>query len=158
MFKKNILISVLLAIGLLVLSPVLVHGQGLIPADHHVACQAGQTGSNCCPAGYTGNNCGDYGVNDFIVLAIKVSSWVLGIVGSLALIMFIYGGFMFLISAGSAEAVGKAKKIITAAVIGLVIVFASYLIIQFVLKSLGLNWNGQIAIPTVTMITTLSIS
>jgi hypothetical protein len=94
---------------------------------------------------------GTYGVNDFIILAIRASRMLLGIVGSLTLVMFIYGGVMFLISAGSAEAVGKAKKIIVAAVVGLIIVFSSYLIIQFVLKAMGLNWNGAVAQPTVTL-------
>ncbi len=86
---------------------------------------------------------GNYGVNDFLILAIRVSKIVLGLVGSLSLVMFIYGGFMFLISAGSADAVGKAKKIIVAAVIGLVIVFSSFLIVKFVLSSMGLTWNGE---------------
>ena len=99
---------------------------------------------------------GTYGVNDFIILAIRASRMLLGIVGSLTLVMFIYGGVMFLISAGSAEAVGKAKKIIVAAVIGLVIVFSSYLIIQFVLKAMGLNWNGAVAQPVVQPTVTLN--
>ncbi len=86
---------------------------------------------------------GDYTLNDILAVAIGASRWILGIVGSLALIMFIYGGFTFLISAGSSEKIGQARKIIVAAVIGLLIVFASYLIIKFVLQSLGLNWNGQ---------------
>ncbi len=86
---------------------------------------------------------GNYKISDFIVLAIRISKMILGFVGSLALIMFIYGGIMLLISAGSADTVNKAKKIITAAVIGLIIVFSSYLIIKFVLSSMGLNWNGS---------------
>jgi len=85
---------------------------------------------------------GDYTLDDILGIAIGASRWILGIVGSLALIMFIYGGFMFLISAGSSEKISQARKIIVAAVIGLLIVFASYLIIKFVLQSLGLNWNG----------------
>jgi len=86
---------------------------------------------------------GNYTLDDFVILAIRVSRIILGIVGSLALIMFIYGGFMFLISAGSSESITKARKIIVAAVIGLVIVFSSYLIIKFVLSSIGIDWNGQ---------------
>jgi len=58
--------------------------------------------------------------------------------------MFIYGGFTFLISAGSSEKIGEARKILVAAVIGLLIVFASYVIIQFVLQSLGMNWDGKV--------------
>jgi hypothetical protein len=91
-----------------------------------------------CPAGYTGN-CGDYGLDDFLLLGVNVAKWILGIVGSIALLFFIYGGFTFLISGGSATQVDKGKKIITGAVIGLVIVFASYLIIKFVLQAFGAN-------------------
>jgi len=86
---------------------------------------------------------GNYTLNDILSIAIGASRYILGIVGSLTLIMFIYGGFTFLISGGSSEKVGQAKKIIVAAVIGLLIVFSSYLIIKFVLASLGLDWNGK---------------
>jgi len=86
---------------------------------------------------------GDYTLSDILKIAIGASRWVLGIIGSLALVMFIYGGFTFLISAGSSDKVGQARKIIVAAVIGLIIVFSSYLIIKFVLNSLGLDWKGN---------------
>ncbi len=87
---------------------------------------------------------GNYSLSDILAIAIVSSRWVLGIVGSLALLMFIYGGFTFLISAGSSEKIGEARKILIAAVVGLFIVFASFVIIKFVLQSLGMNWNGQV--------------
>ncbi len=87
---------------------------------------------------------GNYNLDDMVMILVRASSWILGIVGSLALLMFIYGGFMFLISAGSSEKIGKAKTILIAAVIGLAIVFGSYLIIKFFLQTLGIeNWNGK---------------
>jgi len=76
------------------------------------------------------------------MIAVRASRWILGIVGSLALLMFVYGGFMFLISSGSSDKISKAKAIIVAAIVGLIIVFSSYLIIQFVLKTIGINWDG----------------
>ena len=85
---------------------------------------------------------GDYTLNDMVLVAVRASRWVLGIVGSLALLMFIYGGLMFLISAGSSDRVSKAKLILIAAVAGLAIVFSSYLIIKFVLGTMGINWDG----------------
>lgn len=136
MSKKNIIIAIFL--GLFVLNISLAYGQGLVP-------QA--TGSASCPGG-NATYCGNYEINDFVALAINVSKWILGMVGSLSLVMFIYGGVMFLISAGGSEQISKAKQIIVAAVIGLIIVFASYLIIQFVLGSMGLTWSGKIAVPT----------
>jgi len=103
--------------------------------------------SDCQKNGLTAEDCGDYTVDDFVYQAILISQWVLGIVGSLTLLMFIYGGFIFLISAGSSEKISQAKKIITAAVVGLIIVFSSWLIINFVFKSLNLDWKGKIETP-----------
>ena len=48
----------------------------------------------------------------------------------------LYAGFLWLTSAGSEEKVGQAKKIITSAIIGLVIIFISYAIATFVITQL----------------------
>jgi len=53
------------------------------------------------------------------------------------LLMMIYGGFLMLTSSGSSGQIDKAKKIIVGAVIGLVIVFAAYTAVQFILGALG---------------------
>jgi hypothetical protein len=82
-------------------------------------------------------NSGSYSLNDLLLIGVNYSNAILGIVGSLALLMFVYGGFMFLISSGNSEKVTKARGIVIAAVVGLAIVFASYLIIQFVMQAFG---------------------
>jgi len=86
---------------------------------------------------------GDYELNDVMRMGLNVVDIILGVVGSLALLMFVYGGIMMLISAGNSDKVSKAKGIIIAAVIGLGIVFASYLIIEFVMGALGVSWQGN---------------
>ena len=93
---------------------------------------------------------GSYELNDVVQLGLNASQWILGIVGSLALLFFIYGGFTFLISAGNSAKVDEGKKIIVGAVIGLVLVFSSYLIIQFAMKAMGLEWSGAVVAPTVS--------
>jgi hypothetical protein len=60
----------------------------------------------------------------------------LGVVGSLALIMFIYGGFTWMLAAGNEQAVDKGKNILTWATIGLVVIFASYSLVGFVIKAI----------------------
>ncbi len=89
--------------------------------------------------------CGEYGVNDFVLLAKKVSDIILGLSGSLALLAFIYGGVMFLISSGNNEQISKAKSILMGAVIGLVIVFISFTVVSFVFKGLGIEnaWHNS---------------
>jgi len=63
----------------------------------------------------------------------KVINGVLGVVGSLALVMFIYGGLTWMTSAGGAEKVKKGKDILIWAVIGLVIIFSAYALVNFVI-------------------------
>lgn len=56
----------------------------------------------------------------------------LGAIGLLSAIMLMIGGLVWLTSAGNAAAVGRAKKIIGGSLSGLVIAFASYLILYFI--------------------------
>ena|SRR5450759_2262764 len=62
---------------------------------------------------------------------------VLDVVGSLALVMFIYGGFTWMLSAGNPERVNKGKQIIIWATLGLVIIFTSYALVRFILTTLA---------------------
>lgn len=87
---------------------------------------------------------GDCELNDFVKLFSNYSTMVLTFVGSLALVMVIYGGVVMLISAGNSEKVTQGKQILISAVIGIIITFSSYMIIQFALESLGVvNDQGQ---------------
>lgn len=61
----------------------------------------------------------------------------LGIVGSLSLIMFIYGGFLWIMSGGNEDNVKKGKETLKWAIMGIVVVFASYGILNFVLDILS---------------------
>ena len=70
----------------------------------------------------------------------NVVNAILGIVGSLALVMFIYGGIIWMTSSGNAEQVTKGKNIIIWATIGLVVIFSAYALVNFVLtKALGVT-------------------
>jgi len=94
------------------------------------------------------SECGNYTLNDFIRLAVNISKWILGIVGSLTLAMFVYGGVLLLLSGGSSDKVDKAKKTMVAAVVGLAIVLGSSLIIKTSMEYIGLKWDGSINKPT----------
>ena len=67
----------------------------------------------------------------------KIINSALGIVGSLALLMFIYGGFVWLTSAGSSDKVTKGKNILVWATIGLAVIFMSYGATRFVLDKIA---------------------
>lgn len=51
--------------------------------------------------------------------------------GTLAVIMIIYGGLRMVLSGGDAKQAGAARSIITYAIIGLVIVFLSFAMLNF---------------------------
>ena len=61
----------------------------------------------------------------------------LGLSGSIALLMFVWGGMQWLISGGSAERVKKGKDTIIWAVLGLVVIFTAYTLVSVVVKALA---------------------
>jgi len=88
--------------------------------------------------------CGSYSLNDIVKVGVKATEILLGLSGSVALLFFIYGGVVFLISGGSAEKITKGKTIIVNSVIGIIIIFSSFIIIQFSMKALGFRNNTSI--------------
>jgi hypothetical protein len=84
------------------------------------------------------HNCGNYTLNDMLSVLKIVADFILVIVGSLALLALIIGGLMWLLSGGKAEMVERGKQTIVGAVLGLAIVFTSYMIIQLVFSALGI--------------------
>lgn len=77
------------------------------------------------------------GVDTPQVLIARIINNVLGIVGTLALVMFIYGGLIWMTSSGSSEKVKQGRDIILWSVIGLVVIFSAYAIVRFVLQGIG---------------------
>lgn len=74
----------------------------------------------------------------------RVINGVLGIVGSLALLMFIYGGLLWMTSAGNDEKVKQGKDVLIWATLGLLIIFASYALVNFIIfKGIGAVGGGN---------------
>lgn len=67
----------------------------------------------------------------------------LGIVGSLTLLVFIYGGFLWVASAGNEEKITKGKNIIIWASFGLAVIFASYAMVTFIVGALTGNTQSS---------------
>lgn len=58
---------------------------------------------------------------------------VLGVVGSLALLMFVYGGLTWMTSSGSQEKVKKGRDIIIWSAIGLAVIFSAYALVRILI-------------------------
>lgn len=76
------------------------------------------------------------GTTDIPTLIGHIIKALLGVTGSIALLMFIYGGILWLISGGNEKRVEQGKSVLTWATIGLGIIFTSYILVNFVIKSL----------------------
>ena len=72
------------------------------------------------------------GTADLESTVVKIVQWVLGFLGLVAVIMILIGGFQWMTAGGNEEKVASAKKIISAAVIGLIVVLLAWAIVIFV--------------------------
>ena len=81
--------------------------------------------------------CADISV--FVKTLIGFGRVLFSIIGALALVMFIYGGFILILSQGNPEKVKKGTGAMVAAVIGLVIAFGGYVLVKFLGDAVGLK-------------------
>lgn len=73
----------------------------------------------------------NFTLDDIVLAAIRVAQFIFGITGSLLLVFLFYGGYQYLISVGNPEHVQAAKKTLTAAFVGLIIVLGATIFIRF---------------------------
>jgi len=110
-----------------VLSIVLVFVFALAP----VALAQFQTPS----AGNTGLP-NDTSISGFIMKIINIA---LAVAGLIAVLFLIIGGFRYITSAGNEETAEQAKKIITNAIIGIVVIILSFVIVRVISNALLTN-------------------
>ena len=109
------------------LVPAACRGEAYITeSEGCVKCGPGSDAANCC--------C-DLGAVEQV--AVNIIQIILGITGSLALLMFVVGGIMYLISGGNAKMLAKAKSTLSYAVIGLAIVLFAGAAIKLLLNVLA---------------------
>lgn len=65
-----------------------------------------------------------------------LTRWILGVCGVIALLFFIRFGLMFIISGGNSATVDKAKKGLVGTVIGLVIIFSAWEIVNLTIYTI----------------------
>ena len=82
------------------------------------------------------------------MIAARIVRAALGFLGIIALGIVLYGGFVWMTSAGNEEKIAKAKKILTNGIIGLVIISMAFGITQYVINTLlGITPPGG-GVPT----------
>jgi len=76
---------------------------------------------------------GEATLTDLIKSILQV---ILGFLGVIAVLIILWGGFIWMTAAGDDDKVSKAKQMIYSGIIGLVIIFAAYAIASFVFSNL----------------------
>src|SRR3989338_6557076 len=73
------------------------------------------------------------GAQDPRLIIVNIIRILLGFLGILAVIIVLYGGFVWMTSGGNAQKIEKAKKILINGLIGLAIILSAYAIVSFVI-------------------------
>lgn len=117
---KKIIVSfflLLLFFSVVVANPVLAAIEG---CPDGTTCLQNPLGTDTSPQKLIGN----------------VINAVMGVVGSIALLMFIFGGLTWMLSGGSSDKVKKGKDILVWSAVGLAVIFSSYALVYFVITKI----------------------
>lgn len=112
------------------LIPAFSYAASIIPPD----CAGSQYGNEC-------------GLDDLVSLFANLYRVGLRYIGALALLFFVVGGFILLVSGGKTDRVELGKKILAGTVIGVVIVMGGFLAVQYIETSV-LSVNSAFVIKS----------
>lgn len=126
--KRRVFGIVALSLGLLVAGPVFADDPSTSGSGRSIIEQVGCDTTNVSGDTVTVDNpCQVY---DFINLFIYLMKWGLSILGILAVLMLVYGGFQFLTAGGRPSKVDEGRRVITGTVVGTIIALTAYVIIN----------------------------
>ena len=106
--------------------------------------RTGSSGSDVSASDYWGGETTEQNIQDTIQLgerdpreiAAQVVNILLGFLGIVAVIIILAGGFKWMTAGGNQDKVDEAKKLMSAGIIGIVIVLAAFGIARFVINAL----------------------
>ncbi|MDP2586276.1 MAG: pilin [Candidatus Komeilibacteria bacterium] len=133
LLKKNLVVfGLLLALAM----PIAMVGTQVWAQDD----EGGVAGDNFNPEGdefginaLTDTNLGTKPLKETIADILNV---LLGFLGVIAVVIILLGGFKWMTAGGEEEKVGEAKKLISAGIVGLIVILSAYAIARFVLENL----------------------
>ena len=129
---RSFMFIAIIVVGVLAVGSLAEAANGLIPCGG-----AGQDPCNLCHVFQLGTNI----INFFLFPGSANSGF--AIVPLIASFLFVVGGFTMLTAAGSPERTNRGKVILTTTVIGLIIVYASWIFVNTIFQAMGVaEWAG----------------
>lgn len=102
-------------------------------------------------------NCGVNGVATisgcFFPLLVTLIFWLISFAGTVAVVFIIISGIRFITSGGDAKQLDQARKTLAYAILGLILIFLAFFIINFIATTTGVVCISKISsgvIPTFT--------
>ena len=93
-----------------------------------------------CPSGVTcvddPLSSGNTAVQPVDIIA-RIAKAIIAPIGAIAFLFFVIGGFYWIFSGGNDERIKKGRDIMKWSIIGIVVIFSSYAVLNFILKILG---------------------
>ncbi|NCC71022.1 hypothetical protein EOM09_05555 [bacterium] len=133
-FKKIIFLIIISGIFLLKI-PVFaenIEGAGSVVGTSYGLVGCGE-GKECTAEDIFGDSSGGNKLFASDGMIVRIFNLVMGILGSVVFLYFIYGGILLMTSRGDKGKINKAKTIMTGSITGLAIIFFSYAFVQLLL-------------------------
>ncbi len=134
MFKKIIIIASFLILSL---SPLVIQAATPDTSDKPVGTGVDQLKENLNTFGGTTGLTNKAGESDLKGTIANIINIVLGFLGIIAVVMILTGGYQWMMAGGNDETIKEAKSRIKNAVIGLAIVFTSYIVANFAIRQIS---------------------
>jgi hypothetical protein len=109
------------------------NGHCLSRVESEISSQYKRSGGFLPACAYAGN-CRS--ITDFLAVLISIAKEAFKYIGSIAFLFFVYGGITIVLSFGSPDKVLKGKQILVAAIVGLLISFSAFILVDFLLDTL----------------------
>lgn len=127
---RNVIIGAFLLVAMVAL-PVMVPEMAGAQANEQALCE-GSGGT------WAGGKCTTPGSTRTVAGTLRqVINIIIFIVGAVSVLMVVIGGFRYAVSGGDQSSITSAKNTILYAIVGVIVAFASFAIVNFVLDNIG---------------------
>ena len=133
--KKILTSLIVFSFLFLMITPVLAF-PSLIPAECAGDAELDLSKCKDCPLNQENRDGCCCNLSSIERTAVNVSQIILGVTGSIALLIFVLGGILYMTSGGASDKVQKATNMLKSAVIGIAIILLAGIIIQTILTKL----------------------
>lgn len=150
MMFRRLLTTITLTLSLAFGVALPAFAQSATPACSADPCTSAEVGPFMENIAQACGNTGDCTLCDMEIVVVNVGNWILGIVGALVLLFYVWGGIQWLASAGNSGRVKAGKESIKTATIGLIIIFCAYAAVYSLANALGVGVGGGTCAHTIT--------